>query len=216
MKALRRIITTAFLVIIACTAMAYFLWYHPKFKAGINSYTNTNANKINESESAKLKTLSVSLKNYTSLHYNSHICFIIDMSISSGKKRFFVYNLKTDSVELAGLVTHGSGCEKGRSKLLFSNLPNSNCTSLGKYKIGGSYYGKFGLAFKLYGLDNSNNNAYLRFVVLHSHACVPDDEVAPFPICKSLGCPTVSPSFLLKLKSYIENSRQPILLQIVE
>ena len=217
MKVLRRVITTSLLLILAATTMAYFFWYHPKFKVGDkNNAFSAKGNNINGSQTNKIKGVSASLKKFAQGKYNIHTCFILDMSTSSGKKRFFVYNLKNDSIELAGLVTHGSGCEKGIGKMLFSNQPNSNCTSIGKYKIGGSYYGRFGLAFKLHGLDKSNNNAFARSVVLHAHSCVPDDEVSPFHICKSLGCPMVSPAFLLKLHAYIEKSKQPILLEIVE
>ena len=136
------------------------------------------------------------------------------MRIASGKNRFFVYNLEKDSVEIAGLVTQGSGIGNNSETPTFSNTANSYCTSLGKYKIGKSYYGKFGLAFKLFGLDKTNSRAFDRFVVLHAHGCVPDEEVAPLPICESWGCPTVSPAFLTQLKSYLDKSNEPILLWI--
>jgi hypothetical protein len=144
--------------------------------------------------------------------HNQKIFFLIDMSIPSGKKRFFVYNSVKDSIELSGLVTHGSG--QGTGVIDFSNSVGSNCTSLGKYEIGNSYHGRFGLAYKLYGLEKTNDKAFERFVVLHSFSCVPDYEVAPDNICMSWGCPTVSPSFLNKLKGYIEHSDLPILLDI--
>lgn len=146
--------------------------------------------------------------------FNAGYCFLLDMRIPSGKRRFFVYNLEKDSVEMGGLVTHGSGSENGTGELFFSNTPNSNCTSLGKYKIGKSYLGNFGLAYKLYGLDNSNSKAFERFVVLHAYGCVPDDEVSPFSICLSLGCPTVSPAFFARLKTYMDRSTGPVLLWI--
>ncbi len=136
------------------------------------------------------------------------------MRSPSGKNRFFVYNLTKDSVEIAGLVTHGSGSDNGADELTFSNVKNSNCTSIGKYKVGSSYTGSYGLAYKLYGLDKTNSNAFDRFVVLHSHACVPNEEVYPLPICVSLGCPTVSPSFLTRLKEYLDESQRPILLWV--
>ena len=136
------------------------------------------------------------------------------MKIPSGKKRFFVYNIEKDSVETAGLVTHGSGSDKETDELYFSNIPNSNCTSLGRYKIGGSYNGKFGSAFKLYGLDKTNSKAFERFVVLHAHSCVPEGEVDPLPICESWGCPTVSPTFLTALKKYIDKADKAIILWI--
>jgi L,D-transpeptidase catalytic domain len=138
---------------------------------------------------------------------------MVDMKIESGKKRFFVYNLRKDSIELAGLVTHGSG-KVNSDAIQFSNTEGSLCTSLGKYKIGNAYNGKFGLAFKLYGLDSANSNAFNRYVVLHAHDCVPNEETAPFPICESWGCPTVAPAFLTMLKTYIDKSGQPILLNI--
>jgi L,D-transpeptidase-like protein len=147
--------------------------------------------------------------------FNTSHCFVIDMSIASGQKRFFVYNLKKDSIEYAGLVAHGSGSDATTGSI-FSNTPGSNCTSLGKYKIGKPYYGTFGLAYKLYGLDKTNSNAFNRFVVLHAHACVPDNEIKPMEICRSWGCPTVSPTFLTHLKTYLDNSKQPILLWIFQ
>jgi hypothetical protein len=71
-------------------------------------------------------------------HYNPKIFFLADMSIPSGKKRFFVYNSDRDSIEMGGLVAHGSG-QGNSSALGFSNSVGSNCTSLGKYEIGNSY-----------------------------------------------------------------------------
>ena len=127
--------------------------------------------------------------------------------------RFFVYNLVKDSVEIAGLVAHGSGIANSDTPG-FSNTPNSYCTSLGKYKIGKSYNGKYGLAYKLYGLDKTNSKAFERFVVLHAHACVPNGEVSPLPICESWGCPTVSPSFLTLLKSYLDGAAKPVMLWV--
>ncbi len=115
---------------------------------------------------------------------------------------------------MAALVTHGSGSERGGDSLYFSNVPGSSCSSLGKYKIGHAYQGKFGLAYKLYGLDASNSKAFERFVVLHGHDCVPNDEVYPIGICESLGCPTVAPAFLLSLQKILDASSAPVLLHI--
>src|ERR1700754_3798832 len=54
-------------------------------------------------------------------HFCEHYCFLADMSIHSGKNRFFVYDLKSDTVLRAGLVAHGSGSETGSGTLKFSN-----------------------------------------------------------------------------------------------
>jgi L,D-transpeptidase catalytic domain len=146
--------------------------------------------------------------------YCEEYCFLIDMKLPAGKKRFFVYDLIQDTILHAGLVTHGGGSETTTDALTFNNSPNGNATSLGKYKIGNEYNGRFGMAFKLHGLEASNSKAFERFVVLHAHACVPDNEVAPFPICTSLGCPTVSHSFLPTLKKYIDKADKPVVLWI--
>lgn len=148
--------------------------------------------------------------------FNTDFCFLVDMSLSSGSNRFFVYNLKKDSLEMAGNVAHGR-CNKlwltGRK---YSNVVGCGCTSLGRYKIGAPYSGRFGLAYKLFGLDTTNSKAFERFVVLHAHECVPLDEVSPLQICQSDGCPTVAPAFLKKLAGKLDKSRLPVLLWIYE
>ena len=195
--------------------MGYFFWYKPKFKVEKGGYPF--AVKKNDSNPAvlRLKQKAGLLAAYANENnFNVTRCFLVDMKIASGKKRFFVYNLKKDSVEMAGLVAHGSGSDKGTDELFFSNTPNSNCTSLGKYRIGKSYMGTFGLAYKLYGLDNTNSKAFDRFVVLHAHSCVPNEDVDPVPICESWGCPTVAPAFLSELKTVIDKSAKPVLLWI--
>jgi hypothetical protein len=148
-------------------------------------------------------------------NYNTEICFLIDMSIPSGKKRLFIYNLSTGVVEQSALVTHGIGSNrKDSDQLQFSNEPSSLQTSLGKYKIGASYNGHYGLAYKLFGLDKTNSKAYERGIVLHSFYDVPTVETYPVPIGESFGCPTVAPSFLETMSDYIKGSRKPILMWI--
>ncbi len=147
-------------------------------------------------------------------NYNNQFCFLIDMSISSGKKRFFVYDSKTNGIITSGLVAHGSCNTGGLLNAKFSNKTGSGCTSLGKYKIGYRYKGRFGKSYKLYGLDKENSKAFERAVVLHSYECVPDFEMIESGICNSLGCPMVSPKFLAMIQTFIDGSKKPILLWI--
>jgi len=148
-------------------------------------------------------------------NYNDNICFLVDMSLPSGQDRFFVYDLKHDTLQNAGLVTHGRCNENWLDGRKYGNTVGCGCTSLGKYKVGYSYNGRFGLAFKLYGLDKTNDKAFSRFVVLHSHSCVPETEITN-DICQSDGCPTVAPGFLQQLKPIISESKKPVLLWIFE
>ena len=147
--------------------------------------------------------------------YNPEIAVVIDMSIRSGKNRLFLYDLNSGEILLKGLCAHGHCGNYMKRTIHFSNVSGSNCSSLGRFKIGQKYHGQFGTAYKLHGLDTSNSNAYGRFVVLHAHSCVPDDETVT-GICKSEGCPTVSPNMLNKLEPYLDRSDKPILLSIVQ
>ena len=182
-----------------------------------NAGTSTKKAITGETIPAKIKTCAIAAKRFTSaIKFNTQVCFLIDMNIESGKDRFFVYDMKSDSVLTTGLVTHGSCHQNWLAGRKYGNTVGCGCTSLGKYKIGNPYYGRFGLAYKLYGLDTSNSHAYDRFVVLHSMQCVAEDEVYPYPICQSDGCPAVSPGFLEKLASMINLSSRPVLLWIVD
>jgi hypothetical protein len=205
-------------LLLTASAFGYFFWYKPVLRKSLKNKATTIASKKNTDKSKAMLRLNKKLipaRDYIAAHnFNTTYCFLADMRLPSGEKRFFVYNLQKDSVEMAGLVTHGSGINNASDTPIFSNMPNSNCTSLGKYKIGKPYQGKFGLAYKLYGLENNNSRAFERFVVLHSHECVPSDEVAPELICESWGCPTVAPAFLKQLKSVIDVSAKPVMLWI--
>lgn len=146
--------------------------------------------------------------------YNTDIGFFIDMSILSGKNRFFIYDLKNNKLLDKGLVGHGSGSETGiAGQLKFSNTANSLCTSLGKYAIGYSYKGSFGKAYKLYGLDKTNSNAFARNVVLHKYSAVPFEE-QEYEICNSYGCPMVNEKFFGQIEKILDNSKKKIILTI--
>lgn len=165
---------------------------------------------------SKLKTKTRGIEDYLKdRKFNRSFIFYIDMSLPSYQNRFFVYDLEKEKVVHAALVTHGRCNQYWLEGRKYSNVTGSGCTSLGRYKIGGSYNGRFGLAFKLNGLDTTNSNAFERYVVLHSHECVPENEV-DYEICQSDGCPTVSPGFLVTLKGLIRSSPRPVLLWIVE
>ena len=146
--------------------------------------------------------------------FSGSYCFFLDMSIPSGRKRFFVYDLEKNIVIMSGLVAHGSCGDTFSSEARFSNMPGHGCSSLGKYKIGEQYRGQYGKSYKLYGLENTNSNAYKRAVVLHGFSCVPDQEIYPRVVCNSLGCTMVSPGFFEKLASIIDRSKKPIVLWI--
>jgi hypothetical protein len=147
--------------------------------------------------------------------YNNAYLIIINMHIPSYKKRLFVYDIKDQKIISSAMVSHGQGSVGKNGLLHFSNTPNSKQTSLGKYKVGVSYYGTYGFAYRLHGLDNSNNKALERNIVLHSYVDVPDDETNNEHIVLSSGCPMVSINYMQKLKKFIAADKKPMLLSII-
>jgi hypothetical protein len=150
----------------------------------------------------------------TNSKYNNELAFFIDMRIMSGKNRFIVYDLKNDKIVDQGLVAHGIGSETlNNEELKFSNANSSFCTALGKYYIGNDYLGKFGKAYKLYGLDPTNSNAFARSIVLHKYDKVPYEE-QDRAICHSLGCPMVNEIYYGRIEKLIDTSKRNIILDI--
>jgi hypothetical protein len=208
------------------TKIFFFIFYSFLLTSCVQGQNNAlnefNQTEVNTKEidslpiHQRLKDKALALKNYLKKYpnYNQKTAILIDMHQYSGKKRLFVYDLDSMKILSCSLVSHGSGSETGiKDSLQFSNTPNSYMSSLGKYKIGGSYIGNFGKSYKLHGLDASNSKAYDRLVVLHRYSCVPDEEQV-YEICNSLGCPMVSENYFLELDTFISASKKPMLMEI--
>ncbi|ALM50800.1 peptidase [Flavobacterium psychrophilum] len=156
-------------------------------------------------------------------NYCEDYYFLIDLSLHSGKKRFYVYDLKQHKVIDSNLVTHGS-CDKlddnetKYEKAKLSNKNNSHCSSAGKYKVGKRDYSTWGINVKYWldGLEASNSNAKQRVVVLHSWDAVSNTEIYPRYSPLSWGCPAVSNFFMTKLDNRLQKTEKPVLLWIVE
>ena len=126
---------------------------------------------------------------------NTDYVGIIDFTLHSTVKRFFILNLKDGSVE-SMLVTHGKNSETDKGVAgNFSNINNSNMSSLGFYITDAdTYNGSHGLSLRLDGVSESNNNARTRNIVIHGA----DYATEWFANTKgrlglSLGCPAVAP-----------------------
>jgi hypothetical protein len=213
-----RKLTISFLLLILFSLLAFAWLSIPKTREGIISHVTKPSPVYHapSKEFLKLQTKAVSAKAFVKQnHFNTSVCFLVDMSLPANHKRLFVYDLSKDTILNSGLVAHGNCNQYWLEGRKYGNEIGCGCTSLGKYKIGKSYYGRFGLAFKLYGLDKTNSNALNRFVVLHAHHCMPDHEVAE-EVCQSNGCPMVAPQFLEKLTTIIKNSKKPALLWIYD
>ncbi|MEJ7560601.1 MAG: murein L,D-transpeptidase catalytic domain-containing protein [Pedobacter sp.] len=144
-------------------------------------------------------------------------CILVDMGLPSGKNRLFVYDFRNNKVIIRGLCAHGSGGGSTPFKTVFSNKIHSNCTSLGRYKLGARARSKWGIHthYKLHGLDSSNSNAYKRAVVLHSYSPVPEHEIYPYGLFGvSKGCPVVADLTMIEIDRLIKKGERNMLLWI--
>jgi hypothetical protein len=123
---------------------------------------------------------------------NDSIISIVDFSLSSGKKRLFVIDIKNFKVLYNTYVAHGrnSGAEYAKE---FSNNPESFKSSLGFYVTQDTYNGEHGFSLHLEGEEKGiNDNAYSRSIVMHSAAYVNEKFIRGNGyIGRSLGCPAL-------------------------
>ena len=202
----------------------------PKIKPVVTEKKNAETIPVNNKEeeeekeipavsenNAIINILTKKVNNYAIQNdMSTDYCFLVDMSLPSGRNRFFIYDLKKNTVINSGLVSHGSCNETFLARPKFSNESKSGCSSLGKFKVAEFYTGKYGKWFRLYGLDNCNSNAYKRAVVIHGYDCVPDEEIYPRVLCNSLGCVMVSYKFFDNISRLIRKSEKPIVLWIYQ
>jgi len=185
--------------------------------APINKKQEEKETAVIPGNTAIINILTKKVNNYAIQNdMSTEYCFLIDMSLPSGRNRFFIYDMKKNSIIYSGLVSHGSCNETFLARPKFSNESKSGRSSLGKFKVGEFYNGKYGRSFRLYGLDNCNSNAYKRAVVIHGYDCVPDEEIYPRVLCNSFGCVMVSYKFFDKISQMIKSSEKPIVLWIYQ
>ena len=152
---------------------------------------------------------------------NEDFCILIDMSLHSGVKRFFLWDFNKDTISHSFIVGHGCcdnpwSSDSSKEKAKFSNKDGSHCSSLGKYKIGQRAYSDWGVHIKyvLHGLDSSNSNSLARYIVFHSWEAVSDDDVYPTGTPEGWGCPTISNNNFKKIDPTIHVARKPVLMWI--
>lgn len=167
----------------------------------------------------RLKLKADSARNYCRQKgFNTRYCFLVDFSIHSGKKRFFVWDFEGDSIKYASLCAHGYGKNSTTTKPVYSNVEGSSCSSLGRYKVGIRSYSKWGINvhYKLHGLEPTNNNAFKRYVVLHSFTPLPKAEIYPMhlPLGMSQGCPVICNETMTRIDALLKTQEEPLLLWI--
>lgn len=113
---------------------------------------------------------------------------LIDYAIHSSKPRMFVIDMVTGKMKSL-LVAHGKGSDPDHDGYAnrFSNIPGSKMSSLGAFVTANTYHGKHGLSLRLVGLEESNDAALKRAIVMHGA-----NYVSPRRgVGRSWGCPSI-------------------------
>lgn len=125
---------------------------------------------------------------------------VTDMSLFSGKDRYWLVDLMTGEVE-AHKVAHGDGSDPDHDgyATMFSNVEGSHMTSLGFYLTGEIYNGTHQHSMRLDGLNKTgsvnglaNNNARTRLIVMHEAPYVDNSNTNKQG--RSNGCLALDPS----------------------
>lgn len=199
------------LLILVCIPYIYNKYIKPSRHSWKN-YKNDKEwyNKTNPEDIDQVKEYCMH-RGYDTIYY-----ILVDFSIPSGKKRFFIYNLKTGKKETSSYCMHGSGPGNTAAKPKFSNEIGSKCSSLGRYIMVGRGY-KYKNSVRLRGLDKTNYMAEARGILIHSAGKVTrfNGKKDYIPLGKeSEGCFTVSRKCMKKVMNlYANNStKHPILI----
>ncbi len=149
--------------------------------------------------------------------YSTDYYVLVDFSIPSGKKRFFVYDLQRGKRVMSSYCMHGSGKGNTDANPKFSNELGSGCSSLGRYVMVGKGGRRFKNSIRLRGIDKTNNRAAARGIMIHSAGKVTrfSGKRKYIPIgSESLGCFTVSRDCVAKvIKIYRSSSkRRPVMI----
>jgi hypothetical protein len=136
----------------------------------------------------------------------NNILAIIDYSLPSDKKRLWVFDLKEKKLLFHTYVSHGINSGVSIPDF-FSNTNNSKTSSIGVFRTGKTYTGRYGLALKLEGLENHfNKNAINRALVMHSAWFVSEDFINKYGrLGRSWGCPAIPADQVLPVLKILQN-----------
>lgn len=117
---------------------------------------------------------------------------VIDYSLPSTTRRFWLINRQTKKIELTELIAHGRGSGENHAQD-FSNEMGSLKSSLGLFSTGNRYWGQHGYSLRLHGLEPGiNDAAFDRAIVLHGADYVSDSFITRWHrLGRSFGCPAL-------------------------
>ncbi len=137
---------------------------------------------------------------------NKDLLTIIDFALPSTQKRFFTIDLRNLKIRFNTYVAHGKNTGENIARE-FSNIPQSNQSSLGFYVTGETYVGSKGYSLRLDGMEKTfNGNIRNRAVVVHGADYVSESWINRYGrLGRSQGCPALPPNMSHEVIDAIKN-----------
>ena len=146
--------------------------------------------------------------------YNTRVALFVDLSRHSGRRRFVAWDMARMVPIFTCPVSHGSGSERSHVRSAyarFSNEDGSHLSSLGRAVVAERYEGRYGVAYRLDGLEATNSNLRSRCVVLHGWEHTTSYPVWPRATVGSFGCPVLSRRMMARVDELLRQEKGVIL-----
>ncbi|MCD6597583.1 MAG: murein L,D-transpeptidase catalytic domain family protein [Bacteroidales bacterium] len=123
---------------------------------------------------------------------NKDIITIIDFSVPSTEKRFYLIDLKSEKLLINTWVAHGKNSGENEA-LNFSNIKDTKMSSPGFFVTAETYEGSNGYSLRIDGIEKHiNNKARRRYIVIHGADYVNEEFIIENKrLGRSWGCPAV-------------------------
>ena len=146
--------------------------------------------------------------------YNQRIVLLWDLSVHSGRRRFVVWNIAENRAEYAFVASHGSGSGRSHVPSAYARVSNedgSHLSSVGRALVAERYEGRYGVAYRLDGLDETNSEMRRRCIVLHGWGYTTTFPIWPLPTVGSWGCPVLSRKAMRILDGILQREEKVLL-----
>ena len=146
--------------------------------------------------------------------YNTRVALFVDLSRHSGRRRFVAWDMVRMVPIFTCPVSHGSGSEMSHVRSAyarFSNEDGSHLSSLGRAVVAERYEGRYGVAYRLDGLETTNSNLRSRCVVLHGWEHTTSYPIWPRATVGSFGCPVLSRRMMARVDELLPREKGVII-----
>lgn len=92
-----------------------------------------------------------------------------------------------------------------------SNDDGSHLSSLGRALVAERYEGRYGVAYRLDGIDATNSNLRPRCIVLHGWEFTTSLPIWPFATVGSFGCPVLSRRMMHRVDELLQQHQGVII-----